>query len=146
MGAKAIRSRAWVRRVLVVAVLAAVVSPVVRNHNSFPLSTYPMYADTRADVAVIHTAIGKDASDRPHRLGLHAIANTDDPLIAESLVERAIRADQADALCARIAGRVRLPIAFVEVVAESHDVVAETTGDDSSVTQTLHARCPVPAP
>ena len=35
------------RSMVIVAVLVALVAPVLANRDSFPLSTYPMYARTR---------------------------------------------------------------------------------------------------
>jgi hypothetical protein len=74
-----------------------------------------------------------------------AIADTDDPLIAEALVTRAIRDGQAEALCAEIAARVPSELTSVEVVEERHDIVDAAAGEDSVLDRTVHARCPVPA-
>ena len=81
----------WRRRVVAGAVLLAVAWPVVRGHDSFPLSTYPMYAETRGEAVSISTAVGLDGTGGRRRLSLQAIAETDDPLIAESAVDDAVR-------------------------------------------------------
>jgi hypothetical protein len=137
------RSVGWSRRLAAAAVLVAVVWPAVRGRDSFPLSTYPMYAQTRGDVVSIATVVGVDDRGATHRLTLRDIANTDDPLVAESAVQRAIRSGQADQLCAEVATRVRDDLLRLEVVAEQHDVVAHAEGDDSRQTRTVHASCEV---
>ena len=127
-----------------IAVLGAVASAVVRDRDSFPLSTYPMYASARANVATLSTAVGVESGGDVRRLSLGTIARTDDPLIAESLVDRAIAADGGAALCIEIAGRVRdESIDAIEVVAERHDIVDRAAGRDSLVDRTVHARCDV---
>ena len=127
-----------------IGVLGAVVSAAVRDRDSFPLSTYPMYATARADVATLSTAVGVETGGAVRRLSLGAIARTDDPLIAESLVDRAIAADRGAALCAEIAGRVRdASIDTIEVVEERHDIVDRAAGRDSLLERTVHTRCEV---
>jgi hypothetical protein len=135
----------WGRRAVVIAVLAAVLWPVVRGHDSFPLSTYPMYAQRRGDVVAIATAVGIDAEGRSRRLSLHTIADTDDPLIAESALQRAIASGSADATCREIAARAGEGTVAVELVEEWHDVAAQATGRDSLRDRTVHATCEVPA-
>jgi len=127
--------------VVVVAVLLAVLWPAVRGRDSFPLSTYPMYAETRGEVVSISTAVGVDAAGARRRLSLQAIAATDDPLIAESTVDGAIRGGRADALCATIASRVGSGVTRVEVVDERHDVVARAAGRPSLVSRSVRASC-----
>ena len=128
---------------VVLAVLLAVLSPAVRGRDSFPLSTYPMYAETRGEVVSISTAVGVDATGHRRPLSLRAIAATDDPLIAESTVDDAIRGGRADALCALIAGRVGPDVTRVEVVDERHDVVARALGRPSLVHRSVRASCAV---
>jgi hypothetical protein len=130
---------------VVIAALAAVIWPVVRGRDSFPLSTYPMYARQRGDVVAIATAIGIDADGRTRRLSLRTIADTDDPLIAESALQRAIETGAADATCREIANRADDGTVTVELVEEWHDVVAQAAGDESLRDRTVHATCEVPA-
>jgi hypothetical protein len=129
------------RRIAAVVALAAVVSPVVRDVDSFPLSTYPMYAGRGTRVSTLATADGIDAAGERHRLSLSAIAGTDDPLIAESSVGQAIRDGRAGALCEQIAGRAGSDLVRIEVVEESHDVVARAMSDESLVDRRVHASC-----
>jgi hypothetical protein len=129
------------RWVIALLVLAAMMSPALRNRDSMPLSTYPMYATARGDGAVLGTAIGVDDGGSARRLSLDAIARTEDPLIAESLVRTAIRTGRADALCREIAGRVDRGITEVQVVEERHDLERYAAGDPSLVDRRVHAAC-----
>jgi hypothetical protein len=131
------------RRGVVIGTLAVVVSPALRDRDSYPLSTYPMYAGARGRHAALATAVGVDVDGATHRLSLATIARTDDPLIAESLVATAIRADRAGELCAEIARRVSGDAVAVEVVEERHDVVERAAGRPSLGARTVHARCDV---
>jgi hypothetical protein len=132
------------RRVLTAVVVLVVVSPAIRDRDSFPLSTYPVYASARSEVVSLSTAIGVTADGDVHRLSLDAIARTDDPLVAESAVDDAIDAGRADALCAAIAARTPDRFTHVEVVEERHDVIAHVVDGDGLVDRTVHARCEVP--
>jgi len=144
MGPAAGSRAAWVRRGVTVVVLAAIVSPALRDHDSFPLTTYPMYDGTRGRVVSIATAVGLDRSGQSRYLSLRTVADTDDPLIAESTVRSAIGRQRAAELCRDIAGRAPASIVTIEVVDERHDVVARASGDDSLLGRSVHARCAVP--
>lgn len=135
--------RRWGRRIVATVVVAAVVSPAARGSDSFPLSTYPMYASARNGTATFATARGIDASGDDRRLSMRTIARTDDPLIAQSRVAEAIRSGAAALLCAEIAERARRPVTRVEVIEERHDLVAHVAGRVSLRQRILHARCQV---
>ncbi len=102
-----------------------------------------MYAETRGKDVSISTAVGVDGSGSRRRLSLRAIAQTDDPLIAESAVDDALQRGAADALCAEIASRVPEGIEQVEIVAERHDVVARAAGRPSLLDRSVRASCGV---
>lgn len=129
------------RRVATVVVLGAVVLPAIRHVDSFPLSTYPMYASARPTQATYPTAVGI-TDDRPRRLSLEEIAATDDPLIATAWVQAAIDAGTAAMLCLEVAARVGDDVDAVEVVSETHDAVALVRGEPSLLAREVHARCP----
>src|SRR5262245_48825437 len=101
-----VRSFTWRHRIVAVGFIVGVISPAIFDGDSFPLSNYPMYADRATRFATLSTAVGVDGAGAVHRLSLGVIAASDDPLIAESFLEGAIRAGRAGALCAQIAGRV----------------------------------------
>jgi hypothetical protein len=125
-------------------VLVALAAPVVFDHDSFPLSTYPMYSSARSNETAIPTAIGIDRAGVEHRLSLQLIGANDDPLIAVSDLRTAIAADRTDMACRRIAARATgRGFIAVEVVTERHDVVDQVMGKPSLKDRETHSRCEV---
>jgi hypothetical protein len=137
----------WSRRrlVAVVAGIVVLISPALRDHDSFPLSTYPIYATARPREATFVTAHGQGADGSAHRLSIDVIARTDDPLIAASRVDDAVAAGGADELCAQIAARAPGDLVAVVVVRERHDVVDGARGEESLLHSEELARCTVPS-
>lgn len=137
------------RRLVTVVVIAAVLSPAVRDRDSFPLSTYPMYATARGATIEVSTVVGAGRTGAVHRLSLRVIAATDDPLVAESAVDRAIAAGDAAGLCAEVASRVGTndgrTFDELAVVTEELGVDDYAAGRPALVRRTEHARCPVPS-
>ena len=135
------------RRRLVAVVVGTVVliSPALRDHDSFPLSTYPIYASVRPREATFVTAHGEGADGSAHRLSIDVIARTDDPLIAASRLADDVSAGRAEELCAEIAARAPSELVAVVVVREWHDVVDGARGEDSLLHGEQLARCTVPA-
>ena len=129
------------RAVLAAAVIVAVVSPAIRDHDSFPLSTYPVYATVRPRTATFATAFGESDDGTERRLPMSVIAATDDPLIAASRVADAVAAGRADELCEQIARRAPSGVVAVVVTRELHDVVEAARGDGSRLSRTVAARC-----
>lgn len=126
--------------------VAVLVSPALRDHDSFPLSTYPMYASVRSDVATFVTAHGERSDGSIRRLSMDVIARTDDPLIAASRLAAAVgEVGGAEAVCTDVAQRAPDDVVTVVVVRERHDVVAASRGDDSVVQRDELARCAVPS-
>lgn len=141
----------WVRRptfptrsLITGAVLVALAAPVVFDHDSFPLSTFPMYSSARSDETTIPTAVGIDPTGAEHRLSLRLIGASDDPLIVASELRAAIAADRAGMTCRRIAARATgRGYVAVEVVTERHDVVDQVVGNPSLKDRETHSRCEV---
>ncbi len=129
------------RRLLTAVVVLVVVSPAVRDRDSFPLSTYPMYAGSRSDTAAFSTVVGVDADGARVPLSLPVIARTDDALVGQADVVARIDGAEAAALCAEVAARVPEDVAQVEVVTEHHDLVSLVTGEESLLDRNLHATC-----
>ena len=133
---------------MTVVVLLVVVSPALRDRDSFPLSTYPMYAGARPDSDVFSTVVGVDADGTRIPLSLRVIAGTDDALVAQAEVERRIGAAESAALCHDVAERLAEQasdrVERVEVVTERHDLVALVSGDESLLDRDLHATCGPP--
>jgi hypothetical protein len=115
----------------------------VRDHDSFPLSMYPVYAAARPREATFLTARGERADGSASRLSIDVIARTDDPLIAASRVARAVAAGQSDVLCMEIAARAPIDVVAVVVLRERHDVVEAARGDESLLHREQLARCAV---
>lgn len=133
-------------RLLHAGFVLVLVSPALRNIDSFPLSTQPMYAGARSATARLATVIGRDATGAPRRLSMRIVAASDDPLIAESSVARSIRDGRAAELCRTVVGRIPLrpPVVSIEVVWEQVDVVAMARGAERFGTLEVAARCDVP--
>ena len=132
-----------------VAVVALVASPAVRQRDSYPLSTYPVYAGARPAVASLPTAVGVTADGARVRLSPGVIGASDDPLIVADRVSDAIAARRAGPLCTAIAERAtsaggQRRIIAVEVVTEAVDLVATAArGATPPLDRTVHATCAV---
>ncbi len=131
------------RRLLLAAFVLVLISPALRDVDSFPLSTQPMYANDRASTARLATVIGRDSSGAPRRLSMRIAAATDDPLIAQSTVARSIRRGQATELCRAVADRIplRSPLVWIEVGWETVDVVAMVRGVERFGAMEVAAQC-----
>jgi hypothetical protein len=124
-----------------IAFVALLALPALADRDSFPLSTYPMYASARGRVAVLYTAIGLRGDD-VERLGTQVIAATDDPLIAQASVRDAVLSGRADELCRAIAARTA-GVERVQIVGERLDVVDWAAGrrDSALLEREVHATC-----
>ena len=132
--------RAVARRVAELVVIGAVLAPAVRDRDSFPLSTYPMYAFVRDREVELGTARAVDAAGGPVHLSMTQIAATDDPLVAVQRVRDAIVTGAGEELCVAILRRAPAA-AEVVVVTERHDVIDAARGEPSLVASEEHARC-----
>ncbi len=132
------------RRAAVLLTVAAVLVPAVSGRSSFPLSDYPIYAEARPRLATFATARGIAADGSWVELGMATIARTDDPLIAQSRLQRATATEAAAAqLCGEIARRVGDRVVAIELARERHDLVAGAGGDPSMLAREPVARCEV---
>lgn len=124
--------------------MAAVVvlSPMLREptNDTYPLSTYPMFAFDRGAEHAIGTAVEIGADGAAVRLSPKLIAGTDEVILASVTVKRSIASGEADQLCEEIAERLG-PGRTVEVRVETVDVVAFITDDSEPATIELRARC-----
>lgn len=116
------------------------------RYDSFPLSTYPMFAGERDRVTSIATVVAVDG-DTTARLSSRLIGGTDEPMLAAETVVHAIRDGAADRLCREVAARAGADHTgrILEVVTERYDTVAWFDGVRKPVARTVHARCEVPA-
>ena len=127
--------------------VAAVVAPMLvsEGYDSFPLSTYPMFAGHRDRVAPIATVVAVKG-DEVARLSSELIGGTEEPMLAAETVVHAIRDGHASVLCAEIADRAaaRGVRGTLQVVTERYDTLRWFDGDRAPVDRTVHAQCEVP--
>ncbi|MEZ5378562.1 MAG: hypothetical protein R2733_18805 [Acidimicrobiales bacterium] len=133
--------RSWWPRVVTPIVIAALLSPAVRNTDSLPLSTYPMYSGTRSNVSSFVTASGIDREGSRRTLSALAIAESRDRLIAQSFLNDAVRRGDAGRVCEDIANRVNADLAAIEIATERHDTIARLRGEESLLERDVHASC-----
>ncbi len=135
----------WVRRLLTLGLIAALVSPAVRNTDGLPLSTYPMYSSTRSNLSTFSTASGIDEQGNRASLSALVISGSRDRLIAQSFLNDAVGRGDAAQVCLEIASRVDRALAGVEIAREQHDTIARLRGEPSLQSRELHASCEVGA-
>lgn len=137
------------------ALLGLTISPLARppTYDSFPFSSYPMFAHGRKDALTdAHRAValfpdGARVTLPPRALG------TDEVLQADTTLRHAIRRGKkpSDRLCKQIARRVADDPDFagattVEIVSERYDAIAYFAGATDPVDKPRRrARCKVPA-
>ena len=112
--------RARVAAALVSLVLiGATLEPLVRDpyDDSFPLSTYPMFATQRPTVQTFHYAVGITRDGKRRTLST-ALVGTGEVLQAIKLFDHAVGRGRAEltALCNSIAARVAADPDFADVV------------------------------
>lgn len=133
--------------------LALTLSPLVRpvGYDSFPFSSYPMFAHGRADASTrSHRAIGVREDGAlvalpPRMLG------SDEVLQADATLRQAIRrgSKAVARLCRQVARRVAADPSFadvvrVEVATEVYDAIAYFAGDTApSGPVRRHTKCRV---
>lgn len=120
-----------------IGLIAATLSPLVRSpdDDSFPLSTYAMFAAPRPARATFDYALGETASGQRRILSPELIGTTE-VLQAGAVIELGLAAgpQETRALCERIAARVaadpdRADIVAVKIVTGTHDPVSYLTHD-----------------
>ncbi|MCY3850757.1 MAG: hypothetical protein OXF75_08160 [Acidimicrobiaceae bacterium] len=133
--------RRWSIRLLPVFAALLVLSPLLRDpaSDTYPLSTYPMFATDRGNVHRIATAVER-TDDGFVRLSPKLIAGTDEAVLASVTVTRAVRLGEADILCEEILERLGAD-RQIEVRTETLDVVVLSVEGSADSTVTVHARC-----
>ena len=110
-------------------VAALLLVPAVSGDEGVPLSSFPMYATPRSAEVDFVVPVGLTEAGETVALSTRTIAGTSDPLIAESLMWREIRAGRAPQLCATIANRIDdMQVVDVEVRREAHQVTERALG------------------
>ena len=134
------------------ALLALAAAPLARgpDYDSFPFSSYPMFARGRPDAAgtVGHVVALSDAGRRrrpnpPPHLG------SDEVLQSMMTIAAAIRQGRAGHLCRQVAARVAADPAFrdyawLEVASDRYDALVYFAGDRRPLHSDPHARCRIP--
>lgn len=122
---------------------AAVLLPAISGDDSFPLSTYPMYAFERGRTDRFPAVLAEHVNGDLVPVSSRVVAATRDPLIAESVVTSAINNGTADELCRAVARHMAADVRRVLVVEEVHDVVAAARHRPSLLDRRIHASCAV---
>lgn len=137
----AARSGRPVRRLFTALVVLAMLSPLVADRDGLPLSTYPMYAGTRSEVLTLVVASGVASDGEPVGLSMPEIAETRDPLIAQSFLNDALSTDSLNVVCREILERSREVIELVEIAFETRNTVDHVRGEPSLLERAVVARC-----
>ena len=131
------------RTLVTIGLAALLLVPAISGGEGVPLSSYPMYAAPRAQALEFVVPVGLTNAGETVALSTRTIAGTSDPLIAESLMWREIRAGRASQLCDSIAERIDDgPIVDIEVRREAHQVTERALGRPSLITSEVVATCP----
>lgn len=130
------------------AVVIAMLVPVALDRDSYPFSTYPMFARDRARISHVATVIGRTGAGKVERLSPRLIAGTDEIVLAVETVLTAVRGgpEASGDLCRRVAERVasaRPDVETIEVRIETHDPVEYFTEQAREPRATdVRATCP----
>jgi hypothetical protein len=129
---------------LVVAALLLAPVALSAGYDSFPLSTYPMFAGERDRVAPVATVIAVEG-EQVKRLSPELIGGTDEPMLAAQIVARAIHGGSALTLCSEVADRAARQHVrgTLQVVTERYDTRRWFDGVRVPVDRTIHATCEV---
>ena len=130
------------RSLAAVIAAAVVLSPLLREprNDTYPLSTFPMFATDRGEEHYLDTAVMIVDDGSVRRLSPELIAGTDEPVLAAVTLTRGIRRSDAAVMCEEIAARIG-GSAVVEVRTEHHNVIDFIADDAPPIGITTHARC-----
>jgi len=131
--------------------LLAVAYPLLRDPvygDSFPLSTYPMFAFKRPQARVaMDYVIATGPNDARRHVPPELVANHE-VMQALMTIRRAVQSGHAATLCAEVAARAARDHRF-----DAMDTIAVVFGDHRGLdylvrhkhgTERVHARCPIP--
>lgn len=128
----------------------AMLSPLLRQVDGFPLSTYPMFARPRGPTTRIHTVLGITAEGAAEVLNPTLIGGDPWSTLAADVADAASRSrSRRRALCETVASRIRVDpdraSRYVELnfVAEVYDAPAYFHGQTEAVSRKVLASCPV---
>ena len=127
--------------VVSIAVIAAVLAPLARHPiggDSFPLSTYPMFAFERRLRETFTYAVGRTAAGERRTIAPEHVANHE---VMQAYME--LTRTPPRALCPRIAARVAADadlrdVVTIEIVRATHDAVALLIRGERGAEKVLH--------
>jgi hypothetical protein len=129
------------RRVIGAAVVLAVASPIQTQRDSFPLSTYPMFARERTSTEPVDTVVAI-VDDAIVRLDPDLISGGPEVVTAAVHVSREVREGRATELCAAVADRDDHRADRYEVTTELYDSVEWfSSANRIALERIVHARC-----
>jgi hypothetical protein len=134
------------------AAVAAVLSPLASMHeDSFPFSSYPMFARPRGQPTLY--AVVARASDGSERRLAPSWLGSSEVLQAKVLIQRSVERgpESIRALCRSVAERIAAApdaseLRAVEIVRRRYDPVAYFVAGPEPLEQERLERCPVPRP
>ncbi|MBA3500425.1 MAG: hypothetical protein M4D80_33740 [Myxococcota bacterium] len=136
--------------VVSIALIGATLSPLLRKpiDDSYPLSTYPMFAWKRPTKLTMSYAIGETAAGERRYL-VPRVLGSGEVLQARAIVERAVRKGGTElaAFCQRIAANVAQldrfdDVARIRVMSGTHDSI-EFLMEDKLGSEFERAKCEV---
>jgi len=122
-------------------ICAVLLVPAFTGQDSFPISSYPMYASVRDAEAELITARAFDFAGDEIALFMQEIADTDDPLVAVDRMRTARRNGSLAETCAAIAARSPSQVVRVEIITVRYDLVAFASGDHTPLDTSVLERC-----
>ncbi len=127
---------------LVVLVAAPMFGPA--GDDSYPLSSYPMFASDRGEVSRFYSAVGLHTRGDRDTLSPRLVGGTSEIVHAAETIRVASQRGTVDGLCDEIAGRLDADdYEYVEVVRDRIDAVGWFDGRREPIDTELLARCPV---
>jgi hypothetical protein len=136
-------ARAWATTLIFAAlVLVPLAMPV--GWDSFPISSYPMFArgDLGTVVPVSHALLLTEGEGR--RPAPPSLIGTPEVMVAKNIVELAIAQGRAAELCAKIAANAGGEARQVEIVTSTFDTRRYFEVSREPLAREVHARCEVP--
>lgn len=127
--------------------IGLVVSPLAGafEGDSFPISTYPMFASRKSSEARLSHVVLVDENGAERPAPPSAIAN-DEALQAQETLRQALDSGDATtaALCERIAGRVvNSEAVYVQIVTSTYHVIRYYQGQREPIARSVIATCEV---
>jgi hypothetical protein len=112
--------------------------------DSYPLSSYPMFASDRGTVSTFYGAVGIEVDGERKVLGPQTVGGTSEIVHAAESVRFAVRSDTVESLCEEISERLDgEEFERVEVISERIDTLAWFDGDEVPLETTVHGECDV---